>query len=70
MKAWCCVLTSQALETVATLGSLGSAGVSSTRIDDYAVSFTAQGAGFTLPQHVVDLLRAKYGAGAYVTGAV
>lgn len=68
LQMWCCVLAAGAMAQAAR-GSLGSAGVASERIDDYAVNYETGSTAFHLPQHVLDRLRATYGQGAHVTGS-
>lgn len=67
LKAWCCVLASQARDAAAA-GTLGAPRVRSEQIDDYSVSYVTDGTPMSLPDDVLERLRARYGAGAYVTG--
>lgn len=68
LKAWCCVLASQSLAAAAG-GTLGAPQVRSEQIDDYAVTYVTDGStAMSLPDEVLERLRARYGAGAYVTG--
>lgn len=68
LKSWCCVLASQARDAAAG-GSLGAPRVRSEQIDDYAVTYVTDGSTpMSLPAEVLERLRARYGAGAYVTG--
>lgn len=67
LVSWCCVLAAGALAQAQRGGSLGSAGVSSERIDDYAVSYESGSTAFSLPERVLSRLRATYGAGAWVS---
>lgn len=68
LKAWCCVLAAQSLDAAAG-GWLGSPRVRSEQIDDYSVTYVTDGTAMSLPAEVLERLRARYGAGAYVTGA-
>ena len=68
LKAWCCVLASQARDAAAG-GSLGAPRVRSEQIDDYSVTYVTDGTtAMSLPDDVLERLRARYGAGVYVTG--
>lgn len=68
LKAWCIVLASQAMQS-AEGGSLGAPRVRSEQIDDYSVTYVTDGTtAMSLPGEVLERLRARYGAGAYVTG--
>ncbi len=68
LKAWCCVLASQAMQA-AEGGTLGVPQVRSEQIDDYAIAYVTDGStAMSLPAEVLERLRARYGAGAYVTG--
>ncbi|MEU7814126.1 hypothetical protein [Pseudonocardia sp. NPDC049154] len=70
---WTCVLAASSLAAAESTESLGlTAGVSqrSEKIDDYQVSFQTpeagggdSAAGLTLPQRIIDRLRAAYGGG-------
>ncbi len=66
LTSWACVLAAGALAQVARGGTLSAAGVSSERIDDYAVNYEPGSTAFALPERVLTRLRASYGAGAYV----
>lgn len=68
LKAWTCVLASQ-LMAAGVGGSLGMPAVRSETIDDYSVTYVTDGSTLSLPTQVLDRLRARYGASAYVTGA-
>jgi hypothetical protein len=72
LVSWCCVLASQVIDAVTKLGMLGNGGLSSVAIDDFKLVWSqsaenGQG-GYTLPDRVVERLRASYGTTAYVTG--
>lgn len=68
LVAWCCVLASQARDAAAG-GTLGAPRVRSEQIDDYSVTYVTDGsAAMSLPEDTLVRLRARYGAGAYVTG--
>lgn len=67
LKAWTCSLASQML-SAAEGGSLGVPAVRSEQIDGYMVNYVTDGSTMRLPDEVLDRLRARYGAGAYVTG--
>lgn len=68
LKAWCCVLASQSLDAAAG-GTLGAPRVRSEQIDDYSVTYVTDGSlAMSLPDEVLERLRARYGAGVYVTG--
>lgn len=68
LKSWCCVLASQAIDA-ASGGTLGAPRVRSEQIDDYSVTYVTDGStGMSLPDEVLERLRARYGAGSYVTG--
>lgn len=69
LVTYTCVLAAGALAQVARGGSLGASGVSSERIDDYAVNYDTTTTTFQLPERILDKLRASYGAGADVTGS-
>lgn len=68
LVAWACVVASQLLTAVDDLGSMSAAGVSAVAIDDYRKSWSQGESGIELPPRVVDMLRASYGTGAFVTG--
>lgn len=67
LKGWCCVLAAQALDAAAG-GWLGSPRVRSEQIDDYSVTYVTDGTAMSLPAEVLERLRARYGAGVYVSG--
>lgn len=67
LKAWTCVLASQILSGAGG-GSLGIPSARSETIDDYSVTYVADGSTMTLPPQVLERLRSRYGAGAYITG--
>lgn len=68
LKAWCCVLASQSLDAAAG-GTLGAPRVRSEQIDDYSVTYVTDGSpAMSLPAEALERLRARYGAGVYVTG--
>lgn len=72
LRSWAIVLASQALAHLAQGGAFGSAGLQSERIDDYAVNFATSGDGasaFHIPALAAEQLRARYGAGTYVTAS-
>lgn len=72
LRSWAIVLASQALAHLGQGGAFGSAGLQSERIDDYAVNYATTGDGataFHVPPAAAEQLRARYGAGAYVTGS-
>lgn len=70
LKLWTCVLASQAIELVETLGTLGTGGLSSTGVDDFRRAWADAGnnAGYALPQRQEDRLVERYGRAAFVTG--
>lgn len=67
LVAWTCVLASQLL-AVSEGGTLGRPSVQMEQIDDYSVTYVTDGSNMSLPQPALDRLRARYGAGAHVTG--
>lgn len=67
LKGWTCILASQ-LMSAAAGGSLGIPSVQSHQIDDFSETFVTDGTTMSLPPVVLERLRARYGAGAYVTG--
>ena len=69
LTSWTCVLAAGALAQVGRAGTLSAAGVSSERIDDYAVNYEPGATAFALPERVLTRLRASYGAGAHVVGS-
>lgn len=69
LVTWCCVLAAGAMAQTARSGSFGSGGVSSERIDDYSVSYSTDSTAFEIPERILARLRARYGAGAWVSGS-
>lgn len=69
LVTWCCVLAAGAMAQVARGGTLGAAGVTSERVDDYAVNYDADSTAFQLPERILNRLRSSYGAGVHVSGA-
>lgn len=72
LVSWAIVLASQALRQIEQGGALGSAGLQSERVDDYAANFATSGdaaLAFHVPQAAAERLRARYGGGVYVTGS-
>lgn len=71
LRSWAIVLASQAIAQVAAFGALGSFGLQSERIDDYASNFATgeAAAAFSVPELVAEQLRARYGRGVYVTSS-
>lgn len=68
LKAWCCVLAAQ-IRDASLGGTLGAPRVRSEEIDDYSVTYVTDGStALALPAEVLERLRARYGAGVYVTG--
>lgn len=68
LKAWCCVLAAQ-VRDASLGGTLGAPRVRSEEIDDYSVTYVTDGStAMSLPGEVLERLRARYGAGVYVTG--
>jgi hypothetical protein len=72
LVSWCCVLAAQVIDAVTKLGMLGNGGLSSVAIDDFKLVWSQSAenglGGYTLPDRVVQQLRASYGTTAYVTG--
>ncbi|WP_104086561.1 hypothetical protein [Arthrobacter sp. GMC3] len=70
LPLWTCVLASQAIELVETLGTLGTGGLSSTGVDDFRRAWADAGAnaGYALPQRQEDRLVQRYGKAVFVTG--
>lgn len=64
LTLWACVLAAGALAQSARAGTLGGSGVSSERIDDYAVNYEPGSVAMSLPARVLERLRARYGGGA------
>jgi|GEM_PF-2453792 len=73
LTSWCCVLAAQVIDAVTKLGMLGNGGLSSVAIDDFKLVWSQSAenglGGYTLPDRVVQQLRASYGTTAYVTGS-
>jgi hypothetical protein len=73
LTSWCCVLAAQVIDAVTKLGMLGNGGLSSVSIDDFKLVWSQSAenglGGYTLPDRVVQQLRASYGTTAYVTGS-
>ncbi|MGZ4465205.1 MAG: hypothetical protein ACXVW0_07600 [Nocardioides sp.] len=71
LKSWALVLASQALAQIEAFGSLGSFGLQSERVDDYAGNFATGDAGqaFSVPTLAAERLRARYGRGTFVTSS-
>ena len=73
LVSWCCVLAAQVIDAVTKLGMLGNGGLSSVSIDDFKLVWSQSAenglGGYTLPDRVVDQLRASYGVTAYATGS-
>ncbi|AIX99778.1 hypothetical protein ART_0180 [Arthrobacter sp. PAMC 25486] len=70
LKLWTCVLASQAIELVETLGTLGTGGLSSTGVDDFRRAWADAGAnaGYALPERQEVKLVERYGRAVFVTG--
>jgi hypothetical protein len=73
LTSWACVLAAQVIDAVTKLGMLGNGGLSSVAIDDFKLVWSQSAenglGGYTLPDRVVQQLRASYGTTAYVTGS-
>jgi hypothetical protein len=73
LTSWACVLAAQVIDAVTKLGMLGNGGLSSVSIDDFKLVWSQSAenglGGYTLPDRVVQQLRASYGTTAYVTGS-
>lgn len=66
LKSWACVLASQGLAVIEKSGAMGAGAVQSEKIDDYSVTYAQAVAAMSLPDPVVNQLRARYGGGVYV----
>ena len=70
LRAWACVLAGQQLVSVEELGTLTAGGVTAAAIDDSRTGYTdsGEGVGLSLPDRVVQQLRAAYASSVHVTG--
>lgn len=69
LVTWCLVLAAGILAQIKRSGSLAASGITSERIDDYAVSYDPSATTFALPERQLERLRAQFGQGVYVTGS-
>lgn len=71
LKQITCALVLQTLGQLQRSGAMDPGQIQSERIDDYSVSYQVGSGslGMHVPPAVAERLRAKYGQGAYVTGA-
>lgn len=71
LKVWTLALASQAFAQIKNTESIGNPGLTSQRLDDWAQNYGAGDAtaAWSVPEQVVERLRAKFGLGAYIVGA-
>ena len=69
LVSWACVLAAGVIGQVTRSGALSAAGVSSERVDDYAVNYETGSMPMSLPERVLDGLRASYGGGGHVSSS-